>query len=222
MLIGETLYDGFLVTNLSDGKEENAAVLPTAVLYRNGTVVAAATPTVSASGGGLYIASVLIDASHSWVIGDHWLLESSWSDPGTSVAKKSIVQGRISSAMRGTDSALLAASAPTNFGDLAITASSGKVTVGANDDKTGYSISGTITTLDDVLTTAMSESYAADGATFSVAEALYEICQILGESGLNTAGTLRTILKRDGTTTALTHTVTRDGDDKPTKVTRVS
>ena len=89
-------------------------------------------------------------------------------------------------------------------------------------DKAGFSISGTITTLDSVLTTAMSESYAADGATFSVAEALYEICQILGESGLNTAGTLRTILKRDGTTTALTHTVTRDGDDKPTKVTRVS
>jgi hypothetical protein len=50
--------------------------------------------------------------------------------------------------MRGTDNALLAASAPTNFGDLAITASTGKVTVGTNDDKTGYSISGSITTLD--------------------------------------------------------------------------
>lgn len=50
--------------------------------------------------------------------------------------------------MRGTDSALLASSAPTNFGDLAITASTGRVTVGTNNDKTGYSISGTITTLD--------------------------------------------------------------------------
>jgi len=42
--------------------------------------------------------------------------------------------------MRGTDNALLAASAPTNFGDLAITASTGKVTVGTNDDKTGYDL----------------------------------------------------------------------------------
>ena len=50
--------------------------------------------------------------------------------------------------MRGTDNALLASSAPTNFGDLAITATTGKVTVGTNDDKTGYSISGTKTTLD--------------------------------------------------------------------------
>jgi len=50
--------------------------------------------------------------------------------------------------MRGTDSAFLAASAPTNFSDLAITSSTGKITVGTNDDKTGYSISGSITTLD--------------------------------------------------------------------------
>lgn len=42
--------------------------------------------------------------------------------------------------MRGTDNALLAASAPTNFGDLAITATTGKVTIGTNDDKTGYSL----------------------------------------------------------------------------------
>lgn len=61
--------------------------------------------------------------------------------------------------MRGTDNALLASSAPTNFSDLAITVTTGQVTVGANNDKTGYtvstvtdktgySISGTITTLD--------------------------------------------------------------------------
>lgn len=50
--------------------------------------------------------------------------------------------------MRGTDSALLASSAPTNFGDLAITVTTGRVTVGTNEDKTGYSISGSKTTLD--------------------------------------------------------------------------
>ena len=50
--------------------------------------------------------------------------------------------------MRGTDNALLAASAPTNFSDLAITVTTGQVTVGTNTDKTGYSISGTKQTLD--------------------------------------------------------------------------
>jgi len=40
------------------------------------------------------------------------------------------VTGVAGSAMRGTDSALLAASAPTNFGDLAITVTTGRVDVG--------------------------------------------------------------------------------------------
>jgi hypothetical protein len=56
--------------------------------------------------------------------------------------------------MRGTDSAILASSAPTNFGDLAITVTTGQITVGTNNDKTGYSISGTITTLDGLPTVA--------------------------------------------------------------------
>lgn len=50
--------------------------------------------------------------------------------------------------MRGTDSALLASSAPANFDDLAITATTGLVSVGTNNDKAGYSISGSVTTLD--------------------------------------------------------------------------
>jgi len=41
--------------------------------------------------------------------------------------------------MRGTDSALLASSAPTNFGSFAITVG-GAVTVGTNADKTGYTL----------------------------------------------------------------------------------
>lgn len=52
--------------------------------------------------------------------------------------------------MRGTDSALLAASAPTNFGDMAITATTGRVDINVNNDKAGYSISGAKTTLDSL------------------------------------------------------------------------
>ncbi|MFW0778495.1 MAG: hypothetical protein ACN2B6_12340 [Rickettsiales bacterium] len=65
--------------------------------------------------------------------------------------------------MRGTDSAFLAASAPANFGDLAITATTGLVSVGSNSDKSGYTISGTITTL-DALDTAQDSQHSATQA----------------------------------------------------------
>jgi len=51
--------------------------------------------------------------------------------------------------MRGTDSALLASSAPTNFNLLSVDGS-GRVVVGTNNDKTNYSISGSKNTLDDL------------------------------------------------------------------------
>lgn len=71
-------------------------------------------------------------------------------DPATEVVANvtTVATCTTNTDMRGTDSALLASSAPTNFGDLAITVTTGQVTVGTNADKSGYSISGTITTLD--------------------------------------------------------------------------
>lgn len=44
--------------------------------------------------------------------------------------------------------AVVPADLPTNFADLAITATTGLVAVGTNNDKSGYTISGTINTLD--------------------------------------------------------------------------
>lgn len=78
------------------------------------------------------------------------LIAASYFDPAAdAVANVTLVATTTTNTdMRGTDSALLAASAPTNFGDLAITVTTGLVSVGTNNDKTGYSISGTITTLD--------------------------------------------------------------------------
>jgi hypothetical protein len=67
--------------------------------------------------------------------------------------------------MRGTDSALLASSAPTNFADLAITVTTGQVTVGTNNDKTGYSISGTKTTLDALNDIAATDVVSAGAIT---------------------------------------------------------
>ena len=75
-------------------------------------------------------------------------LEADYDGSGYNKSASTIGTTTTNTDMRGTDSAFLAASAPTNFGDLAITASTGRVTVGTNNDKTGYSISGTLQTLD--------------------------------------------------------------------------
>ena len=70
----------------------------------------------------------------------------------------------------------------------------------------------------DVLTTAMTESYAADGATMTVAQALYLIAQSIGE--FSVSGTTITVKKLDGTTTAATYTM--DDATTPTSRTRAS
>lgn len=56
--------------------------------------------------------------------------------------------GDITGNLSGSVGSISGVTFPTNFVDLAITSSTGRVTVGTNADKTGYSISGTLTTLD--------------------------------------------------------------------------
>lgn len=67
-----------------------------------------------------------------------------------------------------------------------------------------------------VLTTAMTESYRADGATGTLAQMQYEIIGHLGESSI--AGTTKTVKKVDGSTTAATFTL--DSATAPTSITR--
>ena len=60
---------------------------------------------------------------------------------------------------------------PTNFADLAITETTGRVTVGTNADKSGYTISGTKTTLDDLQDLSQTQvtggAYAINHASFA-------------------------------------------------------
>ena len=86
-------------------------------------------------------------------------LEADYDGTGYNKSASTIGTTTANTDMRGTDSALLAASAPSNFADLAITASTGKVTVGTNDDKTGYSVTGTVSA--DVVSLS-GDSTAAD------------------------------------------------------------
>lgn len=60
---------------------------------------------------------------------------------------------------------------PTNFSDMAITVTTGQLTVGTNNDKAGYSISGTKTTLDalnDIAATAIVSGGAINTTTGAV------------------------------------------------------
>lgn len=70
----------------------------------------------------------------------------------------------------------------------------------------------------DVLTTQMTEAYAADGVAPTLAQAIFAIMQQAGEFAI--AGTTITVKKLDGSTTALTFTL--DDATDPTSRTRAT
>lgn len=94
-------------------------------------------------------------------------LELDYDGTGYNKSNSTIGTCTTNSDMRGTDSALLASSAPSNFGDLAITVTTGQVTVGTNNDKSGYSISGTKTTLDALNDVAATDIVSGGAITTS-------------------------------------------------------
>lgn len=73
-------------------------------------------------------------------------------------------------------------------------------------------------TLSSLFTTALTESYRADGATGSVAQLLYEINQTIGERSFS--GIVGTVKKIDGSTTAFTQSL--DNAGSPTSINRAT
>jgi hypothetical protein len=69
-----------------------------------------------------------------------------------------------------------------------------------------------------LLGTVLTESYSADGAAFTIPQALYEICQTLSEFEI--VGTTITANRRDGLTPAMTFTL--DDATNPTSRTRAT
>lgn len=69
-----------------------------------------------------------------------------------------------------------------------------------------------------ILTTAMTESYAADGAAPTLAQAVFAIQQMLQERSISS--TTLTVKKLDGSTTAMTFTL--DSASSPTSITRAT
>jgi len=88
---------------------------------------------------------------------------------------------------------------------------------------TGTTLPATLAALNDIavadiLTTQMTESYAADGAAPTLAQALMLIQQQLGDFAIS--GTTMTVKKVDGSTTAATFTL--DSSSSPTSITRTT
>lgn len=77
---------------------------------------------------------------------------------------------------------------------------------------------GDIPTVAAILTTQMTESYRADGAAPTLAQALCEVLAHSGEAAIS--GTTKTIKKFDGTTTAETFTL--NSSTAPTAITRAT
>ena len=98
----------------------------------------------------------------------------------------------------------------THIGGTAVTAASGIPEV-----KVASIATGAVST---ILTTAMTEAYAADGAAPTVAQALFAIQQFLQEKSIS--GTTCTVKKLDGSTTAMTFTL--NDATTPTSLTRAS
>jgi hypothetical protein len=111
---------------------------------------------------------------------------------------------------------IVAASVTGNVGGSvgSVTGAVGSVTTVS--DKTGYALSNT--GIDALFTRALTESYAADGAAPTVAQALCLIQQALTEFAIS--GTSLVVKKLDGTTTAATMTL--NDATTPTSITRAS
>ena len=89
------------------------------------------------------------------------------------------------------------------------------VTVTTNNDKTGYALTAAYDFAKG--TTAMTESYAANGVAFTPAQGLYAIHQMLQQFAIS--GTTYTVKKLDNTTTAFE--VTLDDATNPSGAARV-
>lgn len=120
-------------------------------------------------------------------------------------------------------SAVVSSGAITTSGGAVstVTTVTNAVTVGTNNDKTGY----TVSTVQDKTgysttdwTTQLTESYRANGAAPTPAQAVHEILGHLGEVAIS--GTTKTVKKLDHATTAETFTL--DNASTPAAITRAT
>jgi len=108
------------------------------------------------------------------------------------------------------------ANLPTDPADQSLIIAATDAIIAAIADKTGYRLSAT--GVNDILRTALTEGYAADGVTFTVEQALYMLWAALAEFAISS--TTLTANKLDGATPAMTFTL--DDATNPTSRTRAT
>lgn len=125
--------------------------------------------------------------------------------------------GDLTATMKTSVTTAATAATPTA---AAVTGAVGSVTAGVtvttNNDKTGYRLSST--GVGDILTTALTESYATDGSAMTLSQALYQLWSLAAEKSIAT--TTLTAKKLDGTTTSMTFTL--NDATSPTSITRAT
>ena len=128
----------------STGAATDADAVPTYRVYEDETSTPILTGSMalidSANTAGFYSEQITLSAANGLEVGKSYNIYITATVGG--------VAGTTTRSFQMGTAPLTSSDLPTNFGDLAITATTGRVTVGTNSDKTGYSISGTITTLD--------------------------------------------------------------------------
>jgi hypothetical protein len=153
--IDDTLTFSVNTHTPSTGAAVDADSAPTYRIYEDETGAAILTGTMSllddANTTGFYSEQITLSAANGLEVGKSYNIRVSATVGG--VAGSTVFYFGMGAAP------LTTADLPTNFDDLAITATTGRVTVGTSTDKTGYSISGTLTTL-DALDTAQDTQHA--------------------------------------------------------------
>lgn len=167
-----------------------------------------------------------IDLSASELNHDQVIIKMT-STNGADTAFLFDMRTKLVSDLNDVSSADVNAQCDTAISDAALATAANLATVDTNVDAiltdTGTTIPAQISALNnisvaDILTTQMTESYAADGAAPTIAQALMLIQQQIGEFAIS--GTTLTVKKVDGSTTAATFTL-NDGT-APTGITRAS
>lgn len=232
--IGKALFTGNFVPGAAGGLFIAGSNAATTVNF-TGTITTVTNLTNLPSIPANWLTSAGINAGALNGKGD-WLLASSYTAPPTAAQNATAhwqdatagdftVAGSIGKSLFTSGNAPGAASGlalvGSNMGSAAsVTAG---VTVTTNNDKTGYALTAgeetnIATAVNAIWTSAMTESYSANGATMTPVQALYEIAQNVGEFAIS--GTTITMKKRDHATTAETFTL--DSSTNPTSRTRAT
>lgn len=177
----------------TDGYTAETGVSPAVKLSKNGQTLAAkndvTTPTHDADG----YYNCELDATDTNTVGT---LVLTVVGSATSLPVRhefQVVEEAVYDAMYGASATgpVTSSDLPANFGDLSITATTGRVDINTNNDKTGYSISGTLTTL-DALDTAQDSQHATTQGLVTTVDTVVDGIQTDLSNGTDGLGAIKT------------------------------